>query len=178
MNDRILKTAGLITGVIIIVLLAAPTHLSLLYGGILVIIGEAVRIWASGHLTRDKEVTTSGPYAFVRDPLYLGRLFILTGLCVMAWGYALLVLPVGLLIFFLNYMPRKHRKEMDRLESLFGEEYRRYADYAHSLVPRIRPYPNARQRSWQFSIFWNENREQYLLAAVLITALLIIYRGL
>lgn len=177
MNTGILKAAGLMIGILVIVALAAPTPLSLAIGGFLLIIGEAIRIWASGHLTRDKEVTTSGPYAFVRDPLYLGRLFILVGLCIMAWGYALLVLPVGLLIFFLSYMPRKHRKEMHRLETLFGDEYRRYADYAKSLVPRLRPYPAASKRSWQFALFWEENREQYLLAAVLVTALLLLYRG-
>ena len=176
MSKRTLKTLGLIAGVIVILLVAEPTYLSVVIGGSLVAIGEAIRIWASGHLTRDKEVTTSGPYSFVRDPLYLGRLFILSGLCIMAWGYALLVLLVGLLVFFLDYMPRKHRKEMDRLEALFGEEYKRYANYAHSLIPRLRPYPDASNRTWQFSLFWDENREQYLLAAVVLAVILIVYK--
>jgi len=176
MDTRFLKTLALIAGAIAVIVLAQPTPASLAIGGILVFAGESLRIWASGHLTRDKEVTTSGPYAYVRDPLYLGRLFIMVGLCVMAWGYSLLILPLGLLVFFLDYMPRKHRKEMERLETLFGEEYRHYANYAHSLVPRIHPYPDARQRPWKFELFWNENREQYLLLAVTAAVLLIIWR--
>ena len=98
------------------------------------------------------------------------------GLCLMAWGYSLLLLPVGFLVFFFDYMPRKHRKEIARLESLFGEDYRRCAAYAHSLLPQLRPYPNAHTRRWSFSLFWNENHEQCLLLAVVLAALLISYQ--
>ncbi len=50
---------------------------TILAGLVFVIIGEAVRCWAAGHLKRKKELATSGPYAYVRDPLYFGRLFLL-----------------------------------------------------------------------------------------------------
>jgi hypothetical protein len=92
----------------------------------------------------------------------------------MAWGYAWVVLIIGLGVFFLNYMPRKYRKEMTRLEDLYGEEYRQYAAYARSLLPRLKPYPNARRRSWSFDLFSKENREQYFLSGVVILALALV----
>jgi protein-S-isoprenylcysteine O-methyltransferase Ste14 len=177
MNIRILKTLGLIAGALAVVALANPTPLSLAAGGVLVLAGEALRIWAAGHLQRNREVTTSGPYAYVRDPLYLGRLLILVGVCVMAWAKALWLLPVGLAIFFANYMPRKYLKEMTALEQRFGPEYRDYAQQVHSLMPRLTRYAQARQRPWSFELAWSENREQYLLLAVLALAAAIVLRA-
>jgi protein-S-isoprenylcysteine O-methyltransferase Ste14 len=125
-----------------------------------------IRFWATGHLIRNQEVTTSGPYAYVRDPLYLGRLFLIVGFCIMGWGYCLILLPVGLVIFFLSYMPRKYKKEMARLEKRFGESYRDYAAVTHSLLPSLRPYPKADTRNWSLTLCLKENREQYFILIV------------
>jgi protein-S-isoprenylcysteine O-methyltransferase Ste14 len=174
MSKRLLKGLALLLGVLLVPTLARPTPWSLVAGGGLVILGEAIRVWASGHLMRTQELTTSGPYAHVRDPLYLGRLLLLVGFCLMAWGYAWVLLLIGLGVFFFNYMPRKYRKEMTRLEDLYGDEYRQYAAYARSLVPRFKPYPSARKRNWSFALFWKENREQYFFSGVAILALLLV----
>ena len=127
MKTRHLKTLGLIAGILLAVFIARPTPLTIMAGSIFVVLGEAVRFWAAGHLIRKKELATSGPYAYVRDPLYFGRLFLLVGFCIMGgpWCFALLV--VGLTIFFFSYMPRKYKKEMAWLTDIFGEEYTRYA---------------------------------------------------
>jgi protein-S-isoprenylcysteine O-methyltransferase Ste14 len=174
MSKRLLKALALIVGILLVLYFAEPNGWSLIVGGVLVFFGEVIRVWASGHLMRTQELTTSGPYAYLRDPLYLGRLLLLVGFCVMAWGYAWVVLIIGLGVFFLNYMPRKYRKEMTRLEDLYGEEYRQYAAYARSLLPRLKPYPNARRRSWSFDLFSKENREQYFLSGVVILALALV----
>jgi len=174
MNKKIYQGLVLAVGVVLLVILARPNAYSVVVGSVLVAIGEAMRIWASGHLQRNQELTTSGPYAYLRDPLYFGRLFLLVGFCIMGWGYDLLLLIVGLGIFFLQYMPRKYRKEMARLEGLFGEQYRKYAQNTRSLVPRFTPYPHAQQRPWSFRLFWKVNREQYLLTGVVFLALIII----
>ena len=174
MSKKLLRALALVAGIVSVPVLARPTGWSLFLGGILVFFGEAIRVWASGHLMRAQELTTSGPYAYLRDPLYLGRLLLLVGFCVMAWGYAWILLVIGLGVFFFNYMPRKYRKEMGRLEDLYGEEYRQYAAHARSLLPRLRPYSKARQRSWNFALFSKENREQYFLLGVVVLALALI----
>jgi protein-S-isoprenylcysteine O-methyltransferase Ste14 len=174
MSKRIVRVLAVVVGICSVPLLAKPTAWSLFIGFIPVFLGETVRVWASGHLRRTQELTTSGPYAYLRDPLYLGRLLLLVGFCIMAWGYAWILLLVGLGVFFLNYMPRKYQKEMTRLEGLYGEEYRQYAAYARSLLPRFKPYPNARQRPWSFDLFSKENREQYFLLGVVVLALALV----
>ena len=177
MRKKLGQTIPLVLATVLMVALADPNGFVLAVGGFVVFLGEAVRVWASGHLNRNNEITTSGPYSYVRDPLYLGRLFLLVGFCVMGWGYNWIILIVGLAVFFVRYMPRKHRKETARLENLFGSEYIRYASYARSLVPRFRPYPHARRRRWSFDLFWNGNREQYLLSGVIVLSLLLILRS-
>lgn len=177
MSKRLLRVLALVIGIVLVPILARPNAWSLVLGAIVVFWGEMIRVWASGHLMRTQELTTSGPYAYVRDPLYLGRLLLLIGFCIMAWGYAWIVLILGLGVFFFNYMPRKYRKEMTRLEDLYGDEYRQYSAYARSLLPRLKPYPKASRRSWAFDLFWKENREQYFLlgAAILALALVVLY---
>ncbi|GJL81855.1 MAG: hypothetical protein DHS20C01_14890 [marine bacterium B5-7] len=168
MKNAALNNFLLALSMVLIVVLASPTSLSLAVGGVFLGVGVIFRIWAAGHLARNNEITTSGPYAYVRDPLYLGRLLIMLGLFISAWGYAIYVLPVAVLVFFTGYMPRKHSQEMSRLEQLFGDEYTRYAEYARSLLPKLKPYPEARVRSWGFDLFWSNNREQYFLLLVAI----------
>jgi protein-S-isoprenylcysteine O-methyltransferase Ste14 len=139
--------------------------------------GELIRVWATGHLKRNKEVTTSGPYAYLRDPLYLGRLFLLIGFCVMARGAGLfLFLPVGIIVFAYSYMPRKYKKEMARLKRHFGEEYVQNSSYCRSLIPRLKPYARTDNRKWSGSLFWYENREQYFILIVVSILAAIIFK--
>ena len=167
MKTRHLKTLGLIAGILAAVYLADPSRSTIMAGALFVIIGEAARFWAAGHLIRKKELATSGPYAYVRDPLYFGRLFLIVGFCIMGGPWCSLLMVVGLGIFFWSYMPRKYKKEMAWLTDIFGEEYTRYAAQVHSLIPRLTPYPDSAGRPWSFKLFWNENREQYFLLIVL-----------
>ena len=66
--------------------LARPTLQSLLIGGVVAVVGETVRVWASGHIEKGREVTRSGPYRFVRHPLYLGSAIIGVGFMIAAWN--------------------------------------------------------------------------------------------
>jgi len=153
--------------------LAHPSISSFQAGLPLVIFGVWVRGWAAGHLRRNKELAISGPYAYVRDPLYLGRFFLLIGFTVIANTTATYALGViGLGVFFLNYMPRKLRKETARLEGVFGESYVRYRKQVRSLVPRLTPYPGRGSASWSPEVYWRENREQWLLLAAAVLTLI------
>ena len=178
MKKRYLKKNVFLTAsIILLVIIAQPKFWSLIVGGSIVLAGELIRVWATGHLKRNQEVTTSGPYAYLRDPLYLGRLFLLIGFCVMARGYGLfLFLPVGICVFAYSYMPRKYKKEMARLERHFGGEYTQYASYCRSLMPRLKPYARAENRKWSISLFWYENREQYFILIVVSIFAAIIFK--
>ncbi len=108
--------------------------------------GEFWRIWGCGHLRKNQAVITSGPYARVRNPLYLGTLLNLVGFCIAAGEPVVMfgLLPAGLLVFFLYYIPKKERVESDRLRRRFGEEFDRY----HAAVPGYLP----RLTAWKGSV--------------------------
>ncbi len=175
---RLPRGIPLLAAMAALVWFARPVAWSLWAGGALVFAGLAVRSWAAGHLRRNEELTTSGPYAHLRDPLYLGRLLILLGLSLMAWWWAgAALLAVGLGIFFLDYMPRKRKKEMTRLEKFFGEEYRNYCAAVRSLLPRLSRYPEARRRPWSAALYLSENREQWFILLVLAVVVGLVLRA-
>ena len=161
------KITVLILFILAFLWFATPTWHSFWAGLPLVLLGVWVRSWAAGHLKRNKELATSGPYAYVRDPLYLGRFFLLCGFAVMAaapvtWA----MFTLGLLVFFLNYMPRKLRKETARLEKHFGKPYVYYRKAVRSLIPRLRPWPESSKQRWSSRVYFRENREHWLILAV------------
>lgn len=139
-----------------------PSETSAAFGLPVIAAGAALRIWATGHLVKTDEFTVSGPYAYVRHPLYLGTLAIGTGFALFAgWPVVAIGLPVFWGLFFGYYFPRKERLEGDRLEQLYGDRYRAYRRAVRALVPSLRPWPDAAQTGgsrWSVTRF-RENDE-------------------
>ena len=79
---------------VVVAWIATPTPLTLAWGLPIAVLGEALRIWAAGHLEKSREVTRSGPYRFLRHPLYVGSSLIGLGLAV-ASGSAIVGLVVA-----------------------------------------------------------------------------------
>lgn len=137
-----------------------PKPLLFAIGAVLTLIGIAIRIWAAGHLTRDQRLAVSGPYAYTRNPFYLGRFSILIGFALMSGLQNLVVWAIfiiSLLFFFLGYMPRKERREGGRLEELFGDQFRQYRKNVPSLFPRLTPYRDpftTEKRPWSRDLFF------------------------
>ena len=77
--------------------LADPTPSSLIVGGLVGLCGEAVRVWAAGHLRKGEEVTSSGPYRFMRHPLYIGSWIVGVGFVTAAASVAVAGLVLGYL---------------------------------------------------------------------------------
>ncbi len=116
-----IRLAAVYAFIAALVYVSRPTPALTAAGVLFALGGEAVRLWAAGHLTKSVRLITSGPYAYTQNPLYLGRLMILTGLAIAARtpGYLNLVaLALGYGVFFLYYIPRKLRVEGGRLARL------------------------------------------------------------
>lgn len=105
--------------------LAQPTAWSLQAGALIAAAGEAIRIWAAGHLEKGREVTASGPYAFTRHPLYLGSSVIGIGLAIAGASVAL-ALTVGL--YLTVTLTAAIRTEEAHLTDKFGDRYPAYRD--------------------------------------------------
>ena len=114
--------------------LARPTPLWLAIGGAVAAAGVAIRAAASGHITKNSQLTTTGPYAYTRNPLYLGSIVLACGLALAArsWWIALALA----IVFLAIYVP-VIRSEEDYLRSQFPE-FESYAQRVPRLVPRLR----------------------------------------
>lgn len=117
---------------------AQPTLTLVAYGGGLAALGLAIRAWAAGAIRKDRELTTTGPYAYTRNPLYVGSFFI--GLGVTTAG-AHVLWTVVFLVFYLAVYGRTLAYEAEVLTELFGDEFRAYAAAVPAVVPRLTPYP-------------------------------------
>ncbi len=105
--------------------LAAPTPRSLALGALVAVVGEAIRVWAAGHLEKGREVTTTGPYAFTRHPLYLGSTVIGAGMAIVSWSIAVALLVTTYLGVTLT---AAIRTEEAHLTEKFGAAYPEYRD--------------------------------------------------
>ena len=117
--------------------LAAPTWRSLAAGALVAVAGEALRVWAAGHVEKSREVTRSGPYRFTRHPLYLGSSVIALGIAVACASWAVAGL-VG--VYVAVTLSAAIRAEEAHLRAKFGGEYDAYASRAappmHPVVQR------------------------------------------
>lgn len=116
---------------------ARPTASLLAVGAILAVAGLVVRAWAAGVIRKDQELTISGPYAFTRNPLYLGSLLLGSG-AVLAGGSWLFAAVFA--AFFALVYGRTMKREEALLEELFGDRYRHYASSVPLLAPKLPPY--------------------------------------
>ena len=88
---------------IVFVFLARPTRTSLIVGALVLLPGLVLRGLASGHVQKDKQLTTSGPYAYTRNPLYLGSLMLATGFAIAARSWW--IVAIMIVMFAVIYVP-------------------------------------------------------------------------
>jgi protein-S-isoprenylcysteine O-methyltransferase Ste14 len=105
--------------------LADPTPRTLMIGAIVAVIGEAVRIWAAGHLEKGREVTMSGPYRVTRHPLYLGSTIIGIGLAIAS---ASVVVALLVAIYLGVTLSAAIATEEAHLTAKFGDAYPEYRE--------------------------------------------------
>jgi protein-S-isoprenylcysteine O-methyltransferase Ste14 len=115
-------TLGFVCGAAVL-LLARPSRLSLMIGAPIALAGEAIRIWAAGHLEKSREVTTSGPYRWTRHPLYIGSTLLGAGLAVASDR---LVVTALVVVYMALTLTAAARSEERHLESKFGDAYDEY----------------------------------------------------
>jgi protein-S-isoprenylcysteine O-methyltransferase Ste14 len=104
-------------------LLAHPTIESLVLGFAIAVAGEAIRIWAAGHLEKSKEVTRSGPYRFTRHPLYVGSTIMAIGIVIATRSTAVFVLAA---VYMAATLTAAIRTEEAFLRQAFGAAYDEY----------------------------------------------------
>src|SRR5579872_3076824 len=148
--------------------LARPTWRFLVLGGVLIVPGLLIRAVASGHVRKNEALATSGPYAYTRNPLYLGSLLIGLGFAVAS--RSLWVGIVLVVMFFAIYVPVIRAEE-----NFLREKFPEFGEYARR-VPRMFPQIGASSeggRSFSFDLYWQHREYNALLGAMGMMAALV-----
>jgi protein-S-isoprenylcysteine O-methyltransferase Ste14 len=115
--------------------LARPTLLFLAIGAVIGALGLVIRAWAAGHLRKHQALATGGPYAFTRNPLYLGSVMLAAGFVVAGKSiWAAIVVAAYLALFY----PAVMRREEAELQAHYGEDFRKYAANVPLFWPSLR----------------------------------------
>lgn len=128
--------------------LARPMPLSYAGGLAIAAIGEILRLWAAGHLIKGSGVTRSGPYAWTRNPLYLGSTIMGVGFCIAARSWLIVSLFLGLLV---GVVLPVIRTEATKLAELHPQVYPEYAKAVPLFMPGFRAHKawwDERQFDW------------------------------
>ena len=173
---------------IAMVLFATPTLTTLACGFVLTLLGESLRFWGVAHagsLTRvtgsvgAPEVVVSGPFSYVRNPLYIGNILMYTGVGVMANAITPWLVLVALVWFSVQYSLIVSLEE-EFLEKEFGDGYLEFKKNVPRFVPRLHPYLHpARERqkpSWVEAVRSERRTFQAILLVMLLLVLIWVWR--
>jgi protein-S-isoprenylcysteine O-methyltransferase Ste14 len=135
MIQRLRVPLGFVVAAVVLYL-AHPTGTLILAGLPIALFGAILRALAAGVIRKDATLTTSGPYAWTRNPLYLGSFLLGVGFAVMSgsWIAAGVILLPSLIIY-----PNVIRKEEAHLRRLFPREFEAYCATVPRFIPRFRP---------------------------------------
>ena len=143
----------------------------------IILLGLATRMYASGFVLKNKELSTTGPYAFVRHPLYTGNIMILIGLCLINgffWSF------VTAFIFLWFYYPTAIEYEDRKLKSLFPDTWEEWASMTPALMPKMdlngKIFSRLDLRSWSLKKSLIANYEPVIVVYVLVWVFIVLQR--
>jgi protein-S-isoprenylcysteine O-methyltransferase Ste14 len=148
-----------------------PNVSSLVWGLPVSLTGLALRAWAAGCLAKNQQLATGGPYAYTRNPLYLGTLLVAAGLAIASRSVGLGVLFAA--VFLLIYLPVIQLEEQ-HLRKLFPQ-YSVYAEQVPALWPRFRGAGEEGAFRWSL---YRRNQEYQAVAGFAAGALLLLWKVL
>lgn len=145
---------------IVYLALARPSSGGLLLGLPIALIGLLIRAWAAGHIVKGERLTTTGPYAHTRNPLYFGSFLLAAGFALAA-HWSLLLVVIALFVFIYGPTMEQERTEIG---ARFPADYPAYQASVPAFAPRLTPWSGQtggesfsfrrymRQREWQAGI--------------------------
>ncbi len=160
---------------------AEPTTHMMIAGGLVVLLGELLRFWGvayAGALTRvtgnvgAPELVVAGPFAYLRNPLYIGNILMYVGLGIMANALMPWLVLVTAIYFFVQYSLIVSLEE-DFLEKTFRAEFADYKKSVPRFFPRLTPYvaavSTAQKADWKGAL----RSERRTLQAILLVSIIL-----
>lgn len=161
-------------GIAFIILVSAagePEKIWFAPGVALILLGISGRLWASGHIKKNKVLATDGPYSFVRHPLYVGNIALGFGFALASGLWWSLPLLIG---FLIGFYPPAIRHEDEKLHRLFKEEWEQWRRETRALIPRFISLRKDQYGNWSFWQSLRQNGEP-LIALFLLCCLYYLY---
>jgi protein-S-isoprenylcysteine O-methyltransferase Ste14 len=149
--------------------IARPTWISIAVGVLVAIPGILLRALASGHIKKNEELSITGPYAYVRNPLYLGSLTMAVGFAIAA--RSMWVLAVMVVMFFAIYLPVILSEETFLRQNF--PNFDGYAQNVPRLLPRLRPYGSG-STAFSSPLYWQHREYNAILGTAAVIAALVI----
>jgi len=138
----------------------------LLAGFIVSMIGEFIQLWSFASLDKNSDLAIRGPYAMVRNPMYLGRYFILLGfLMLLGQWWVLVVYTIG----YWFYMDTRVEREEAHLKPICGARYAEYQAKVHRFIPGP-PLAGQPVAYWNWKLFRQNNATFNLLGTLVVWA--------
>ena len=124
---------------------ARPDTGTVAIGFAMAVAGQVFRIYAAGFIHKNKQLASTGPYALVRHPLYLGNFLILIGFTLSSGN---LYVAIGVIVFFLVWYPAAIAYEDSKLEGIFEEEWREWSKSIRAIIPGRFSWSDLRADGW------------------------------
>ena len=140
--QRLRVPLGFLTAILFVVL-AQPSWRSIIIGVPIALCGAAIRSWASGHLRKNAELATNGPYAYTRNPLYLGSFILALGVVICGGNWWLGILLLG---FFLAVYIPVMQAVAAHIHVLFPQDFAAYEKNVPLFLPRLTPWQTSAAR--------------------------------
>jgi len=138
-----------------------------------IISGLLIRFWAAGYIKKIRKLTTSGPYAFVRNPLYVGNFLMGLGFCLFVNK---IYLSIGYTLLFAFFYLGTMKKEEILLRQLFGNDYVEYKKAVPAFFPNLKPYKSKDPIRFSLSqAHFNGELIRVLVTGVLLCMLYVFY---
>ena len=159
---RALEKIRIPLGVVLVVLLLIYGRPEMCIPAVVIsLFGELIQMWSSGSLEKNVVLTIRGPYCLVRNPMYLGRFFVILGALLLLENIYIIVIYVGA---FSYYVINRVKREERHLQEVFGEPYLSYCNQVNRFIPRLGAYEKKDTLFFRFRLLVRNNEHLNFLA--------------
>ncbi len=162
-----------VLAIALVALIAYYAKPSLLWAGFLIsMFGELIQVWSFASLIKNEQLTARGPYVLVRNPMYLGRYFMVLGFVLLP-GNVWAVVAYTVIYYF--YMANRVRREETRLAGLLGAPYAAYCARVNRFLPDFGKLGDPAVWFFDVGVLCRNNGQWNLLITVIGWAVLALY---
>lgn len=168
--QRLRVPLGFLTAILFLIF-SQPSWRTISIGAPIALIGVAIRAWASGHLRKNAVLTISGPYAYTRNPLYVGSFILAIGVVVCGGSLWLAILLLG--FFLAVYLPVMQAEVAD-MHKLFPQDFPAYEKNVPLFLPRLTPWNKGAGQRYDQSLYLKYREYRAAIGVAIVIGILVL----